>query len=103
MADRTAPARIRGQGFQHGVQRAIGGPLLEWTVAGLTGRMAVGEILPRRAHANHPEDSVKNVSGIPAPTTPPALGARSLGDQGGNNLPLLVERVHGPHPSRRGD
>jgi hypothetical protein len=51
---------LRGLGpsFEHPAKDPFLDPLLEAAVAGLVGRVAFGQVLPRRPGAQYPEDAV---------------------------------------------
>jgi hypothetical protein len=61
------------QGVQHPRERTAPGPALKATMTRLIGRVPIGQVLPRRAGAHHPEDAVEDVARI-APRAPPTIG-----------------------------
>ena len=72
-------------------QRAVALPLLKATVAGWIGRIAVGQIVPRSAGAQDPENSVPHRTRI-APR-PPALPARFRLEQGLEKRPRGIGEI----------
>lgn len=65
-------------------------PLLEAAVAGLVGRVALGQIGPLRAGAQDPQDAVEHLTRLaawPALAIGPAGG---FGYQRGQQFPLLI-------------
>ena len=63
-------------------------------MAGLVRRVPVWQILPASSGSKHPEDATENVARI-APRPASAIVAPwESWDQGGQQLPLLVRKVH---------
>ncbi len=56
--------QIRRQRFEGVFHDAGANPPLEATVAGLVGRIAVGEVCPRGARSQHPQDAVQDRSAV---------------------------------------
>src|SRR5829696_4872767 len=63
-------------------------------MAGLVGRVAFGQVLPRCSGAQYPEDAVQDVAWVsPRPATP-IFPSRRIWDKGLQYFPLLVCKVH---------
>jgi hypothetical protein len=76
-------------------QRAVALPLLKAAMAGLIGRIAVGQIVPRSAGAQDPQNSVQHGSRIaPRPTSTVEASFRSK--QGFELGPLRLGQIHAP-------
>ncbi len=75
------------------VQYALLGPLLEAAVAGLVGRVALGQIAPGCSGAHDPKYAVEDVAGVSPGPTPAIRSTRRLGDQRFQHLPLLVGKI----------
>src|SRR3712207_5181554 len=75
------------------VQYALLGPLLEAAVAGLVGRVALGQIAPGCSGAHDPKYAVEDVAGVSPGPTPVIRSTRRLGDQRFQHLPLLVGKI----------
>lgn len=74
-------------------QCAVALPLLKAAMAGLVGRVAVGQIVPRSAGAQNPEDAVQHGSRLaPGPTA--TIGTSLGSEQGPDYLPLRLGQVH---------
>ena len=75
------------------VQYALLGPLLEAAVAGLVGRVTLGQIAPGCSGAQDPKNAVEDVAGVSPGPTPAIRSTRRLGDQRFQHLPLLVGKI----------
>ena len=85
---------IRGERLEHALERAPLDPGLEPPVTGLIRRIAVGEILPRRAGAEDPQDPVEHVPRI-APRSPALVAAQAwFRQEWREDRPLRVGQVH---------
>jgi len=85
---------IDRQGLQDVPQCAGADPGLEAAMTGLIRRIAVGEILPRRASPEDPEDPVQHVAGI-APWSPASIAAQTrLRQERRQDGPLRVCEIH---------
>jgi hypothetical protein len=85
---------IDGQGFQHAPQRARADPRLKAAMTGLIRRVAIGQILPRCAGPEDPEDPIQHVAGI-APRPPASIAAQTgLRQERRQDGPLRVSEVH---------
>ena len=79
--------------MQQSGQGAVALPLLKAAMAGLIGRIAVGQIVPRSAGAQNPEDSVQHGSRIaPGPTA--TIGTSLGSEPGPDYFPLRLGQVH---------
>ncbi len=76
------------------VQHALLGPLLEAPVAGLVGRVALGQVAPGCSGAQDPKYAVEDVAGVSPGPAPAGRSTRRLGDQWFQHLPLLVGKIH---------
>ena len=86
--------QIRRERLEHVPQRPAVDPGLEAAMTRLIGRVAVGQILPRRARAKDPQDAVQHVARIaPRPSAPIATQARFRQERR-ENRPLGVGEVH---------
>ena len=68
-------------------------PFLESAVAGLVGRVAFGEAGPLGAGAQDPENATEYLSGVSSGASF-AVRSSSVGNQWGEDVPLLVAEVH---------
>lgn len=68
--------------------------MLEPAVAGLVRRVPLRHVLPGRASAQHPEDAVEHLAGIPPGPAAPIGAASELRHQRFDQRPLLVGQVH---------
>jgi hypothetical protein len=85
---------IDGQGFEDAPQRPGLDPCLKATMTGLIRRITIGEILPRRAGPEDPEDPIQHVAGI-APRPPAPIAAQTgLRQERRQDGPLRVSKVH---------
>ena len=62
-------------------------------MAGLIGRVTVGQIVPRSAGAQNPENAVQHGSRV-APGTTATIGTPLGSEQGPEYLPLRLGQVH---------
>jgi hypothetical protein len=85
---------ILGQRFQHGAERAALNPALKAPMARLIRRIAVGQVFPRRARAQDPEDPIEHVAGIAPRAAAPIATQTGLRQEWRENRPLRVGQVH---------
>ncbi len=86
--------QVLGQRAKDPLQDALLAPALEAAVAGLVGRVALGQVAPGGAGAQDPQDAVEHIPGVPPGPSFAVRPARRIGDQGLQDLPLLVGKVH---------
>ena len=85
---------IGGQRLEDTPQRASLDPRLKAAMTGLIRRIALGEILPRRAGTEDPQNAVQHVAGI-APRPPAAIATQAgLRQERRQDGPLRVRQVH---------
>jgi len=91
----AASTKVFGERFENPLECAVTAPLLKASVARLVRRIAIGQILPRRAGPQDPQHAVKHVTWIAKrPTTTP-LFANLFGRQERlEHGPLLIGQVH---------
>ena len=63
-------------------------------MASLVRRVPFGQVFPRGSGTQDPENPVENISGVAPGTASTVASAGWLGDQGLQELPLLVGEVH---------
>jgi hypothetical protein len=90
----SPPFEIFCQGFEYATKDPFFDPSLEATVAGLVGRVAFWEILPRRAGTQYPQDGVENIAWVSPGSAPAIFSLRGIWDKWFQYLPLLVCEVH---------
>ena len=73
-------------------ERAIALPLLKAAMAGLVGRIAVGQVVPGSAGAQNPKNAVQHRPRVPP--RPPALAPGRSAQKRLENNPLGVGEVH---------
>ena len=93
--DFAAVAQVLGQPLEDPLKPAAALPLLKAAVAGLIGRIASRQIMPRGPGAEHPEHAVQDGARI-APRPAPAIRAAARTKRRFQDLPLLVSEVHTP-------
>jgi Na+-transporting NADH:ubiquinone oxidoreductase subunit NqrB len=85
--------QIFGQDPKNHFEAAILLPLLKTAMAGLIGRVAVGQVMPRRSGAQDPQDSIQNGSCLPRrpplPIRTPWFHEHTL-----EYLPLAFGQIH---------
>ena len=90
----AAGVEIGGQRFEHVPERAVLHPPLKAPMTGLKRRIPGGEIFPRRARAENPEDAVQYVPRIAPWPTPPVPAKPRSGQERREDRPLGVSQVH---------
>ena len=90
----AALLQVLGQRPEGFGEHALLGPPLEAAVAGLVGRVALGQVAPGGAGTQDPQDGVEDVPWVPPGPAFAVRPARRIGDQGFQDLPLLVGKVH---------
>ena len=85
---------IAGQRMQHALERAVIDPALKPTMTGLIRRIPVGQILPRGARPEDPEDAIEHVARIAPRATATVAAHPRLGQERRENRPLGVGEVH---------
>ena len=79
--------------MQQSGQGAVALPLLKAAMAGLVGRVAVGQVVPRSASAQNPKNAVQHRARLaPGPTA--TIGTSLGSEQGPDYLPLRLGQVH---------
>ena len=82
------------EGAQNMFKGAIRRPLLESTMAGLVGRIASRQVMPRRPGAENPQNTIEHRS-VTTPRTTPAIAAfGTRRQQWGHYRPLFVCKIH---------
>ena len=89
----SAVAEIFGEALEQPIETATALPLLKAPMAGLIGRIASRQIVPRRAGAQHPEYAVEHGPRI-RPRAPPSIGAAPRTERRFEHRPLRVSEVH---------
>jgi hypothetical protein len=72
-------------------------------VASLVGRVALRQVAPGGAGTQDPQDAVEDVPWVPPGPAFAVRPARRIGDQGLQDLPLLVGKVHVRPPASMTD
>ena len=83
-------------------QHAGADPLLKPPVAGLIRRIAVRQVGPRGAGPQDPQDAIEHGTVLPPRAPSTVFAARQLGQEGPNEVPLLVREVTGMRRSKKG-
>ena len=91
-----------GEDFEDAPQHAGADPLLKPPVAGLIRRIAVRQVGPRGAGPQDPQDAIEHGAVLPPRAPSTVFAARQLGQEGPNEVPLLVREVTGMRRSRKG-
>ena len=91
-----------GEDFEDAPQHAGADPLLKPPVAGLIRRIAVRQVGPRSAGPQDPQDAIEHRTVLPPRAPSTVFAARQLGQEGPNEVPLLVREVTGMRRSRKG-
>jgi len=97
----TPLLQVESQGMKNLVQHALLGPLLEAPVAGLVGRVALGQVAPGCSGAQDPKYAVEDIPWVSPGSAPAVLSTRRLGDQRFQHLPLLVGKIQVSSSVRR--
>jgi len=91
--DFAAVAEILGETLQQPIESAAALPLLKATVARLVGRIACGEIVPRRARPQDPEDAIEDRASV-AERPATAIGTAPRPKERFEDGPLTIGEVH---------
>lgn len=91
-----------GEDMEDVPQNTPADPLLKPPVAGLIRRIAVRQVGPRGSGPQDPQDAIEYGAVLPPRAASTVFAARELGQEGPNELPLLVREVTGMRRSRQG-
>jgi hypothetical protein len=88
---------VLGEHREHPLQRAVSNPRLEAAVAGLVRWVVIGQVAPRGAGSEQPEDAVEHLPWVPPGAPSPIRSTRRLEDKRFQGFPLLAGKIH-VHP-----
>jgi hypothetical protein len=90
----AAVAQVRRQRVQDLAEHTAAHPVLEAAMTRRRRRVPIGHVLPRRAGAQHPENTVEHFA-VVAPRAAPTIGSPTrFRDQRCENGPLFVLEFH---------
>ena len=89
----AAVAEVFGQALEYPLEPAAALPLLKAAVAGLIGRIAARQVVPRCAGPQHPEHAIQDGSRV-RPGPPAPIGATPGTKRRFEHGPLRVSEVH---------
>jgi hypothetical protein len=92
-----------GENFEDAPQHARADPLPKPAVACLIRRIPVWKVGPRSAGPQDPENAIEHGTVLCPRTPSTVLSARQLGQEGRNEVPLLVGQVTAMRRIKKGD